>query len=43
MRFHFPVIIIDEDFRRKSSGLASRRLAPAIEKKGLEVWGDQLR
>jgi len=36
MRFHFPVIIIDEDFRSENaSGLGIRALADAIEK---EVW-----
>ncbi len=40
MRFHFPVIIIDEDFRSENtSGLGIRALAGAIEKEGLEVLG----
>jgi arginine decarboxylase len=40
MRFHFPVIIIDEDFRSENaSGLGIRALAEAIEKEGLEVLG----
>ncbi|WP_303785446.1 arginine/lysine/ornithine decarboxylase [Azovibrio restrictus] len=40
MRFHFPVIIIDEDFRSENaSGLGIRALAAAIEKEGLEVLG----
>ncbi len=40
MRFHFPVIIIDEDFRSENtSGLGIRALADAIEKEGLEVLG----
>ncbi len=40
MRFHFPVIIIDEDFRSENaSGLGIRALAEAIEKQGLEVLG----
>ncbi|MBK6637117.1 MAG: arginine/lysine/ornithine decarboxylase [Rhodocyclaceae bacterium] len=40
MRFHFPVIIIDEDFRSEnSSGLGIRVLADAIEKQGIEVLG----
>ena len=40
MRFHFPVIIIDEDFRSEnSSGLGIRVLAEAIEKQGIEVLG----
>ena len=40
MRFQFPVIIIDEDFRSENtSGLGIRALAEAIEKEGLEVVG----
>ncbi len=40
MRFHFPVIIIDEDFRSENaSGLGIRALATAIEQEGLEVLG----
>ncbi len=40
MRFHFPVIIIDEDFRSENaSGHGIRALAEAIEKEGLEVLG----
>jgi arginine decarboxylase len=40
MRFHFPVIIIDEDFRSENaSGLGIRRLAEAIEAEGMEVLG----
>ena len=40
MRFHFPVIIIDEDFRSENtSGLGIRALADALEKEGLEVLG----
>ncbi len=40
MRFHFPVIIIDEDFRSENtSGLGIRALAAALEKEGLEVLG----
>jgi len=40
MRFHFPVIIIDEDFRSENaSGLGIRALASAIEKEGMEVLG----
>ncbi|MGA9393721.1 MAG: arginine/lysine/ornithine decarboxylase [Azonexus sp.] len=40
MRFHFPIIIIDEDFRSEnSSGLGIRALAGALEKEGLEVLG----
>ena len=40
MRFHFPVVIIDEDYRSEnSSGLGIRALAQAIEKEGFEVLG----
>ncbi|MDR0528782.1 MAG: arginine/lysine/ornithine decarboxylase [Zoogloeaceae bacterium] len=40
MRFHFPIIIIDEDFRSENaSGLGIRVLADAIEKEGMEVLG----
>jgi len=40
MRFHFPIIIIDEDFRSENaSGLGIRALAAAIEKEGLDVLG----
>ncbi|MCV2219766.1 arginine/lysine/ornithine decarboxylase [Thauera sp. Sel9] len=40
MRFHFPIIIIDEDFRSEnSSGLGIRALAKAIEDEGMEVLG----
>jgi arginine decarboxylase len=40
MRFNFPVIIIDEDFRSENaSGLGIRALAEALEKEGLEVLG----
>lgn len=40
MRFHFPVIIIDEDFRSENaSGLGIRVLAEAIEAEGMEVLG----
>jgi arginine decarboxylase len=40
MRFHFPVIIIDEDFRSENaSGLGIRALAKAIEDEGMEVLG----
>lgn len=40
MRFHFPIIIIDEDFRSENaSGLGIRALAEAIEKEGMEVLG----
>lgn len=40
MKFRFPVIIIDEDFRSEnSSGLGIRVLAKAIEAEGTEVLG----
>ena len=40
MRFHFPIIIIDEDFRSENtSGFGIRALAEAIEKEGMEVVG----
>ncbi|MDP2195730.1 MAG: Orn/Lys/Arg decarboxylase N-terminal domain-containing protein, partial [Rhodocyclaceae bacterium] len=40
MRFHFPVIVIDEDFRSENaSGLGIRVLADAIEKEGMDVLG----
>ncbi|QSI75910.1 MULTISPECIES: arginine/lysine/ornithine decarboxylase [Niveibacterium] len=40
MRFDFPIIIIDEDFRSENaSGLGIRALAEAIEKEGMEVLG----
>jgi len=40
MRFRFPVIIIDEDFRSENaSGLGIRALAKAIEEEGMEVLG----
>ncbi len=40
MRFRFPVVIIDEDFRSENqSGLSIRALAAALEKEGMEVLG----
>ena len=39
MKFRFPIVIIDEDFRSEnSSGLGIRVLAKAIEEEGFEVW-----
>jgi arginine decarboxylase len=39
-RFHFPIVIIDEDYRSENtSGLGIRALAQAIEKEGFEVVG----
>ncbi len=40
MRFSFPIVIIDEDFRSENnSGLGIRALAAAIEAEGTEVLG----
>lgn len=40
MKFRFPIVIIDEDFRSEnSSGLGIRALAQAIEAEGFEVLG----
>src|SRR5690349_14771150 len=40
MKFRFPVVIIDEDFRSENiSGSGIRALAEAIEKEGSEVLG----
>lgn len=40
MKFRFPVVIIDEDFRSEnSSGFGIRVLAKAIEDEGFEVLG----
>jgi arginine decarboxylase len=40
LRFHFPIVIIDEDFRSENtSGLGIRALADAITKEGFEVLG----
>ncbi|HEX4325714.1 MAG TPA: arginine/lysine/ornithine decarboxylase [Burkholderiales bacterium] len=40
MKFRFPVVIIDEDFRSENtSGLGIRALAEAIEKEGMEILG----
>jgi arginine decarboxylase len=40
MKFRFPIIIIDEDFRSENaSGLGIRALADALEKEGMEVLG----
>jgi arginine decarboxylase len=40
MKFHFPIVIIDEDFRSEnSSGLGIRVLAKAIEDEGFDVLG----
>lgn len=40
IRFNFPIVIIDEDFRSENtSGLGIRALADAIQKEGFEVLG----
>src|SRR6202795_5305790 len=40
MKFRFPVVIIDEDFRSENiSGSGIRALAEAIEREGVEVLG----
>ena len=40
MKFRFPIVIIDEDFRSENtSGLGIRALADALEKEGMEVLG----
>ena len=40
MKFRFPIVIIDEDFRSENtSGLGIRALATAIEQEGFEVLG----
>ncbi|HSG91995.1 MAG TPA: arginine/lysine/ornithine decarboxylase [Pseudomonadales bacterium] len=40
MKFRFPILIIDEDFRSENtSGLGIRALAEAMEKEGAEVIG----
>jgi arginine decarboxylase len=40
LRFHFPIVIIDEDYRSENtSGLGIRALAQAIEAEGVEVLG----
>jgi len=40
MRFHFPIFILDEDFRNESTGGDDiRAMADAIQKEGMEVIG----
>ena len=40
LRFSFPIVIIDEDFRSENtSGLGIRALADAMQKEGFEVIG----
>ncbi len=39
MKFRFPIVIIDEDFRSdNSSGLGIRAVAEAIEARGSRFW-----
>ena len=39
MKFRFPIVIIDEDFRSENtSGLGIRALADAIVSEGFEVY-----
>ena len=40
MKFRFPIVIIDEDFRSENtSGLGIRALAQAMESEGMEILG----
>lgn len=40
MKFRFPVVIIDEDWRADTaSGLGIRALGKALEEEGMEVIG----
>jgi len=40
MRFHFPIVVIDEDFRSENaSGVGIRALARALEEEGVEIIG----
>ena len=40
MKFRFPIVIIDEDFRSENaSGLGIRALASSLESEGMEVLG----
>ena len=40
MKFRFPIVIIDEDFRSENTScLGIRALAAALEKEGMEVLG----
>jgi len=40
LRFNFPIVIIDEDYRSENtSGIGIRALAQAIEREGFEVLG----
>ena len=40
MKFRFPIVIIDEDFRSENtSGLGIRALAQALEAEGMEILG----
>jgi arginine decarboxylase len=40
MRFHFPIVVIDEDFRSENaSGVGIRALTRALEEEGAEIIG----
>ena len=40
MRFHFPIVVIDEDFRSENaSGVGIRGLTRALEEEGVEIVG----
>ncbi len=40
MRFHFPIVVIDEDFRSENaSGVGIRALTRALEEEGVEIIG----
>ncbi|SPE27533.1 Lysine decarboxylase [Burkholderiales bacterium] len=40
MRFHFPIVVIDEDFRSENaSGMGIRALTRALEEEGVEIIG----
>ncbi len=43
LKFHFPIIIIDEDFRSENaSGLGIRALAKASETRAWKFWGSRV-
>ena len=40
MRFQFPIVVIDEDFRSENaSGVGIRALTRALEEEGVEIIG----
>jgi len=40
MRFRFPIVVIDEDFRSENaSGVGIRALTRALEEEGAEIIG----